>query len=63
MQAADDSKAETPDPDDVLAQPVSRQVGTVRRDRPKLGRNDPCWCGSGQKYKKCHMDADQGVQA
>jgi preprotein translocase subunit SecA len=21
---------------------------------PKLGRNDPCWCGSGLKYKKCH---------
>jgi preprotein translocase subunit SecA len=20
----------------------------------KLGRNDPCWCGSGMKYKKCH---------
>jgi methionyl aminopeptidase len=26
------------------------------RSRP--GRNDPCWCGSGQKYKKCHLDAD-----
>ncbi len=22
------------------------------------GRNDPCWCGSGQKYKKCHLEAD-----
>ena len=22
------------------------------------GRNDPCWCGSGKKYKKCHLDAD-----
>lgn len=21
----------------------------------KLGRNDPCWCGSGKKYKKCHL--------
>jgi preprotein translocase subunit SecA len=21
---------------------------------PKIGRNDPCWCGSGKKYKKCH---------
>jgi len=26
------------------------------------GRNDPCWCGSGKKYKKCHLDADQGVE-
>jgi len=23
------------------------------------GRNDPCWCGSGKKYKKCHMREDQ----
>ena len=22
--------------------------------RAKIGRNDPCWCGSGKKYKKCH---------
>ncbi|MCC7243125.1 MAG: preprotein translocase subunit SecA [Acidobacteria bacterium] len=29
-------------------------IRTVRRDEPKLGRNDPCWCGSGKKYKKCH---------
>ncbi|AWT59339.1 MAG: Protein translocase subunit SecA [Candidatus Moanabacter tarae] len=26
---------------------------TVRREGPKLGRNDPCICGSGRKYKKC----------
>jgi len=29
-------------------------VTTIRRDEPKIGRNDPCWCGSGKKYKKCH---------
>jgi hypothetical protein len=22
-------------------------------------RNEPCWCGSGLKYKKCHLEADQ----
>ena len=27
---------------------------TVRRDAPKVGRNDPCPCDSGKKYKKCH---------
>ncbi|MDX2163175.1 MAG: preprotein translocase subunit SecA [bacterium] len=26
------------------------------------GRNDPCWCGSGKKYKNCHMRADQSAQ-
>ncbi len=29
-------------------------IRTVRRDEPKVGRNDPCPCGSGKKYKKCH---------
>jgi preprotein translocase subunit SecA len=29
-------------------------VETVRRDEPKVGRNDPCPCGSGKKYKQCH---------
>ncbi len=28
--------------------------GTMRRDVPKVGRNDPCPCGSGKKYKACH---------
>lgn len=28
-------------------------VGTYRREGPKLGRNDPCPCGSGKKAKKC----------
>lgn len=27
--------------------------GTVRNDGPRIGRNDPCVCGSGKKYKKC----------
>ena len=27
----------------------------------KLGRNAPCHCGSGKKYKKCHMKSDQGA--
>jgi preprotein translocase subunit SecA len=31
---------------------MPRQV--VASDRDKIGRNDPCWCGSGKKFKKCH---------
>ncbi|HJZ05650.1 preprotein translocase subunit SecA [Candidatus Amesbacteria bacterium RIFCSPHIGHO2_01_FULL_48_32] len=30
------------------------QKGSVKNEHKKLGRNDPCWCGSGKKYKKCH---------
>ncbi len=26
----------------------------VKSEDEKIGRNDPCWCGSGKKYKKCH---------
>ena len=29
----------------------------IRRDQPKIGRNDPCHCGSGKKYKHCHGKA------
>jgi hypothetical protein len=31
----------------------------VRNTGPKIGRNDPCWCGSGKKYKNCHLRQDQ----
>jgi uncharacterized protein YecA (UPF0149 family) len=30
-----------------------------REPIPKLGRNDICWCGSGKKYKHCHLEADK----
>jgi preprotein translocase subunit SecA len=41
-----------------VAQP---QAQPAADDRPKksLGRNDPCWCGSGKKYNHCHMRQDQ----
>ena len=29
---------------------------------PALGRNDTCWCGSGKKYKKCHLAIDERLQ-
>jgi preprotein translocase subunit SecA len=41
----------------VPSQPKSPQAGKkepIRRDHPKVGRNDPCPCGSGKKYKNCH---------
>ena len=39
--------------DDGIQMPVA--VETVRLDEnQKIGRNDPCWCGSGKKFKKCH---------
>ncbi len=36
------------------ASEASEKQVTVRRDEEKVGRNDPCPCGSGKKYKKCH---------
>ena len=35
------------------------KVTTARRKRPKMGRNDPCPCGSGKKYKKCCMEKNR----
>lgn len=32
---------------------------TMRKSGLELGRNDLCWCGSGKKYKNCHMKSDQ----
>jgi preprotein translocase subunit SecA len=35
--------------------PPAEVIETVVKDeRENIGRNDPCWCGSGKKYKKCH---------
>jgi hypothetical protein len=31
---------------------------TIRKKEQPVGRNDPCWCGSGKKYKKCHLGKD-----
>jgi preprotein translocase subunit SecA len=51
-------------PDAAAEQSIERQGGNggaipeqetvVKDEKEKIGRNDPCWCGSGKKYKKCH---------
>lgn len=40
-----------------LTSDLRYKVETVRREAPKVGRNDPCPCGSGKKYKQCHGGA------
>jgi len=66
-------RPETPDlpPPDVVrrrfAKSAARPAKRADRAQPRatetpdldLGRNDPCWCGSGKKYKHCHMRSDQ----
>lgn len=53
---------EKPDlpPPDVLMQRLGTPPPRVTRRARDLGRNDPCWCGSGKKYKYCHLRSDQG---
>jgi preprotein translocase subunit SecA len=34
--------------------PTPRSQGPAVNEHKDIGRNDPCWCGSGKKYKKCH---------
>lgn len=57
----------------IQRQPIRRQMQAVRptingaaapkpepvRTQNKVGRNDPCWCGSGKKYKHCHYRSDR----
>jgi preprotein translocase subunit SecA len=42
-----DGPAPIPNQPDVL-------VPVVKSDAEKIGRNDPCYCGSGKKFKHCH---------
>ena len=47
-----DARAAVPESAEAPPQPVTPQP--VTRAQPKVGRNDPCPCGSGKKYKQCH---------
>jgi hypothetical protein len=38
-------------------------AGPEKRPVPDLGRNDRCWCGSGKKYKGCHLADDERRRA
>jgi preprotein translocase subunit SecA len=40
--------------DQVAEAGAARGAKPKTDDGPKLGRNDPCWCGSGKKFKRCH---------
>lgn len=33
--------------------------GETKHVKENIGRNYPCWCGSGKKYKKCHLHEDE----
>lgn len=41
-------------PELILSSTDQENTGTVIREGTKIGRNDPCYCGSGKKYKHCH---------
>ena len=38
-------------------------LGSEQQAMPVLGRNDRCWCGSGKKYKTCHLASDDHKRA
>jgi uncharacterized protein YecA (UPF0149 family) len=38
---------------------IAAAFGSKRTKDADLQRNDPCWCGSGKKYKKCHSEEDR----
>lgn len=52
--AESDRWAASKEGQETLGELVGSAARAARRPGPKLGRNDPCWCGSGVKYKRCH---------
>ena len=58
QQRYSENRGGEPDPTRPDAAPVGPRpqgpVGPIRNEGPKIGRNDPCPCGSGKKYKNCH---------
>ncbi len=60
LQRATESHAAASATGDGDDEPRSKQE-TVVRTQPKVGRNDPCPCGSGKKYKKCHGATEAAV--
>jgi preprotein translocase subunit SecA len=54
---------ETRNPDEVGEKATPKPTAPVQRAAPKVGRNDPCPCGSGKKYKKCHGVGIQETEA
>jgi preprotein translocase subunit SecA len=52
--AAGAAAATTAPPESEPARPPAPTGTVVKSEREKLGRNDPCWCGSGKKFKNCH---------
>ena len=45
--------------DDLLAQVAKERPGRTDHSRKKIGRNDPCPCGSGKKYKHCCLNREK----
>ena len=52
--AARDPEPAAPTSESSGGEGAATKVKQIVRDAPKVGRNDPCPCGSGKKYKKCH---------
>jgi preprotein translocase subunit SecA len=54
LGAATQAAAPAGEPAAPAEQEIKLPAVTIRRETPKVGRNDPCPCGSGKKFKNCH---------
>jgi preprotein translocase subunit SecA len=54
IESAKAQKAAAQNTDGSPDHAAESEAKTVTRNQPKVGRNDPCFCGSGKKFKNCH---------
>ena len=55
LEAEGETTKVTVERDGVVSQQIYGSGGQLNKAHGKIGRNDPCYCGSGKKYKKCHL--------
>jgi preprotein translocase subunit SecA len=55
--AGPSAPAQSPEEAEQMVDKAIQKTAPIRRDLPTVGRNDPCPCGSGKKFKNCHANA------
>ena len=53
-QSREQAQYQHAEAEEQVGEPAETKMIPIKNELPKIGRNDPCPCGSGKKYKQCH---------